>query len=508
MSIPKQPRQLMINLMYLVLTAMLALNVSAEILNGFVLMDKGIEASNQIVAGNNDLMLNLIRQKADKYPKFKPQQTKAEQAQQIADNFRRYVQNLRQEIVTAAGGLDTNGPDPTLPKRKNDKDIPTRILVKQGKGLELQEKIIETRQAFINILPEGEQQTFEDNIALRLLDVPDNYKGDWSTYHFKQMPVAAVLPIILKFEADAQSTAAAMLNKLLKETGDDIILDQFEPVASASQSYILNGETYEAEIFLGSGSSQMAEQMEIKVNGRTLPIRNGKVQYRAQANRVGKHNYTVEVNMRNPITEEIQSYTKTFEYEVGEGSVAISPTKMNVLYMGVDNPLDISAAGSSNQIDVSIEGGGGQIKKLSTGQYIAKVSRPTRDCKITVRSNNIEGTKTFRVKPIPDPIAAVGDKSGGKMSPSEMKIQDRLRPTLPGFDFEAKCVIKGFELAYVPHNDDAVIIRNSGGNFSQSTQRLVRQANFKDRYYFDDIKVKCPGDTRTRTINSIAFTIR
>ncbi|MEM6725012.1 MAG: GldM family protein, partial [Bacteroidota bacterium] len=465
----------MINLMYLVLTAMLALNVSAEILNGFILMDKGIEASNEIVAGNNNLMLNLIRQKAEKYPKFEPQQHKAEQAQAVADQFSTYVQDLRQSIINAAGGLDLNGPDPTLPKRKNDKDVPTRILVKQGKGLDLQNKIQETQQAFTNILPAAQRAAFEDKMALQLLDVPADYNGDWSTYHFKQMPVAAVLPIMLKFEADAQATAAAMLNTFLKETGDDIILDQFEPVASASQSYILNGETYEAEIFLGSGSSQMAEQMEIRVNGQKLPIRDGKVQYRAKANRTGAHSYTVEVKMRNPITEEIQTYTKKFNYEVGEGAVAISPTKMNVLYIGVDNPLDISAAGSSNAIDVRISGGGGQIKKLATGQYVATVTRPTKDCKISVRSNNIEGTKTFRVKPIPNPVIVLGGKVGGKISPSEMKIQERLLPTLPEFDFEAKCTIQGFELAYVPHQNDGIIVQNSGGRFNAKALKLVQK---------------------------------
>ena len=155
MSIPKEPRQLMINLMYLVLTAMLALNVSAEIINAFFVVDKGIKKSNDIVNVANEAIIKSIAKQVEAYPEYEIFEKKAGEAHDIAKDFYTYVQGIRDEIIEAAGGID---PETDKPKDKKNKDVTTRILVDgpeakgNGKGYELEKKIIETRKKFIALL--------------------------------------------------------------------------------------------------------------------------------------------------------------------------------------------------------------------------------------------------------------------------------------------------------------------------------------------------------------------
>jgi hypothetical protein len=128
MSIPKEPRQLLINLMYLVLTALLALNVSAEVLHAFFSMDKSLAESNRLMDGSNRKLAEAIGDQASAYTQFEPFRQKATQAQAIASRFFDEVGIMKTTIVEAAGGLGDDG----MPKRKADKDVTTRLLVKEG----------------------------------------------------------------------------------------------------------------------------------------------------------------------------------------------------------------------------------------------------------------------------------------------------------------------------------------------------------------------------------------
>ena len=179
MSIPKEPRQLMINLMYLVLTAMLALNVSAEIINAFFVVDKGIKKSNEIVGTANDAIIRSIDKQVEAYPQYKQFKTKAAEAHEISKEFYAYVKGIRDEIIEAAGGID---PETDKPKDKKNKDVTTRLLVgtseSEGQGEALKELISQRDNSKLatafalkdNPLPEPlcaiwEQRALKDSIA-------------------------------------------------------------------------------------------------------------------------------------------------------------------------------------------------------------------------------------------------------------------------------------------------------------------------------------------------------
>ena len=226
----------------------------------------------------------------------------------------------------------------------------------------------------------------------------------------------------------------------------------------------------------------------------------------------GVKKYVATAKVFNPITEKTQTYTKEFTYEVGERSVAISPTKMNVFYIGVDNPVDISAAGSSsNSIVASMSGeGDGKIKRATDGSYIVNVKTPTKRneyAKINVSAEGLNTSKNFRVKRIPDPIPKLSNRKSGVMSSGEFKLQKGVFPVLENFDFEAECEIEEFKLVRVPKRGDATVVFNNGGRYSTESKGLVSKARASDKFYFENIKCRCPGDVRSRDLGVMVFKI-
>ncbi len=514
MSIPKEPRQLMINLMYLVLTALLALNVSAEVMNAFFTIDKGINNSNDIVENTNSAILNSIQKQASAYDSEENQAylVKAKEVKQVTDDFVRYVEDLKKSLFEAAGGPSEK--DPEKPKRIKDKDVTTRLLVglenQPGKGYELMEEVTSTREELLSLVDNDPAVMPNFTLGIDEEAVAKSDKDDWVLYNFQQMPVAAVFPILTKLQNDAKSSSNTILNHLLgKVSGaDEVKFDAFEPVISARKGYVIRGEKYTADVFLSAYSTTAGENTKIYVGGSALPMESGKGTYEVSTNSIGTKTYNVKIEVTNPLTGETKSYEKEFEYEVGERSVTVSAEKMNVFYIGVDNPVAVSAAGvSSNDLNVSLNGGGGSIKKVGNGNYMVNVSQPG-EVRVNVSGGGMSDSKVFRVKRIPDPVARLGKLEDGAVGNGEFKAQGGLIAWLDNFDFDARCDIAGFELVYVPKRQDPVPVINQGARFNDRAQQLVRRATPGDTYYLNNVRAKCPGDVASRKINSLVFRIK
>lgn len=515
MSIPKEPRQLMINLMYLVLTALLALNVSAEVMNAFFTINKGITNSNNIVENTNMTIMNNIQRQVDAYNNEQNQAflAQAKEAKETSDALVKYIEDMKADLFEKAGGPSTK--EPEKPKREKDKDVSTRFLVglenEKGVGYDLMDRINATRDKLLELV--GNDNDIAASIPLRIDQeaVDKAKKKDWVYYNFQQMPVAAVFPILTKIQNDAKASSTTILNHLLgKVSGEDIKFDAFEPVVSAVKGYMIKGEKYEADIFLSAFSTTNSENTRIFVNGSPLKVENGKAIYSAATTDIGTKKYRVKIEVVNPLTGDVKPYEKEFQYEVGERSVTVSADKMNVFYIGVDNPVSVSAAGiSSNELRVSIAGGGGVISSTGGGsKYNVRVETPTDDCRVNVSGGGLSDSKLFRVKRIPDPVARLGNKEDGAMGNGEFKAQPGLIAWLDNFDFDAKCDIQGFKLVRVPKRQDPVEVLNGGSRYSEDSKRIVELAKPGDTYYFFDVRARCPGDKAARKINSLIFNIK
>ncbi len=523
MSIPKEPRQLMINIMYLVLTALLALNVSAEIFNAFKVVDQGLKKSNEVLDADNALkpgqIETLSKKKKDEFEKYAEN---APKVRELSEEFTKYIDDIVNKMIDEAG--DRNGVNDagdyrdvqgiTELKGKKNKDVTTRLLIGDkktpGVGEELKDKIIEYRDKFLELVDEEDRAEFKANMSLDIDDETwrGSKKKSWAEYYFKQMPLAATLPIFSKFKNDAKSVENAILDRYLEKVGGkDIVFDEFAVVSSANKSYLTRGETYAADIFL-SAFSKNVENLSVTVNGQRLPIENGIAKFSAPANSIGVKNYEATISFTNPVTKEVTTKKQRFEYEVGERSATVSLDKMNKFYVGVDNPITISASGvSSNELKASVSGAGATMTKVKSGNYNVKPKAPGK-ATVTLSGGGLKAT-TFEyiVRPIPDPVIRLGGLKDNRMGNGTFKAQTKLVPFLENFDFDAKCAVKGYQMVRVADGKGERSL-NAGPNYNADSKRLASKAAPGNIYYYENIKCQCPGDAVARTMPDLIVRIK
>lgn len=512
MSIPKEPRQLMINLMYLVLTALLALNVSAEVMNAFFSLDRGLKGSRDIVEKTNGVVMENIKAQAEAYKNENTAKYRnnAEQAMAIAQEFSDYIESVRQKLFDKAGGPSKN--DPTIPKDIRNKDITTRMFVlgeegKEGLGFEIERKVKETREKLLALADNNEGVAA--GLPLALEEIPKGSdKTSWADFKFRQMPVAAIFPILGKIQSDAKASSSAVLNYCLEQVaGKDIKFDAFQPAISAPKGYVIAGEKYEADVFL-SAFSTTADNISISVDGRSLPLKDGIAKYETGTSSTGTKTYKVSINVKNPLTGEIKNYAKDFQYEVGQRSCSVQLDKMNVFYIGVDNPISVAAAGVSSN-DLNVSASGITLTKTGNGKYNVRADKPG-EATITLSGGGLPATTfTYKVKRIPDPVPLLGAQRFDSAIPNgTFKAQGGVAAVLENFDFDAKCEVAGFTVAYQKKRADVVEKTNTGARFGGDVADLVRRAEPGDVYYFLDIRAKCPGDIAARKLGDLVFKIR
>jgi len=492
--------------MYLVLTALLALNVSAEVMNAFFSLDKGMKESRDIVEKNNGSLTTAIEKAAQDYPSPQAEDYKARaiRSNQIVNDFVVYVQGIRDNLFAKAGG-----PNPKVPGQPRDirnKDITTKMFVNDGLGNEIQEKIKELRTQLSGIV-DNDALTVA-SLPLSVEELPAGTKAkSWSEFKFKQMPVAAVFPLLGKIQSDAKNSATAVLNYCAtKVQGTDLKFDKFIPGVAPKKNYVILGEEFEAEVFLSAFSSK-TDNVSINVNGNNVALKDGIGTYKTKPSNVGEQKYSVSINIKNPTTGTTETVKKEFSYEVGQRSIAVQLDKMNVFYIGVENPISVSAAGVSSN-DVKVSASGVNVANKGGGHFIVTASTPGESI-LTVSAPGVSQRFTYRVKRIPDPTPLLGAKHRSKaMANGEFRAQGGIATVLENFDFDAKCDVAGFEVTWLPKRQDPISKQNSGARWNGDVQDWISKARPGDAYFFDDIKCKCPGDAAARNLGGLAFKIR
>jgi gliding motility-associated protein GldM len=515
MSIPKEPRQLMINLMYLVLTAMLALNVSAEIINAFYALNKGMNSSNEIVDKSNTMIKNAIETQVKAYNNAANQgyQSQALKAMEISKEFAAYIKSMTTELTTRAGGVDPHHTD-GRPVRYKDKDVPTNFFITEKKGEELEKKIAETRQKFLALVTDPvKKKEFEAQIALQVDAIPTDSKAkNWTDLKFKQMPVAAVMPTLTKFVADAKTSETALLNYFFGLVGGkEIKFDQFKVAIAPKKAYLIRGDKFEADVYLAAYSSNPGTDVSISVNGSGLSMRDGVAKYETTPSGLGKQTVKASASIKNPLTGATTNAVGEFEYEVGEKSATVSAEKMNVFYVGVDNPIAVSAAGvSSNELKVSCSGCE-SLSKQNDNNYMVRVNRPGQEATITLSAGSMNVNKKFRIKAIPNPVAKIAIQGpfqkGGQIPAASMGANPGLIADLENFDFDARCSIQSYVLVRVPRREDPLQANVSGPSNGEA-ERLLRMVKPGDLIQYLAIKARCPGDQVARDIGSMSFFVK
>ena len=543
----------MINLMYLVLTAMLALNVSAEIMNAFKVIDDSLREStataNLAIDAQEDALKEVL--KKEEKANFRGLGTGVDKIRAASQAFIESVEALKVQLIDEAGDRDgalsdgdymyAGTPKQTYKGKKN-KDVTTRLLVDEGRGDSLRAAVERTRQEFIEIYREtltnpttaaavgyrtaaggidnakieADIAKFEQAIVLGV--EPDSVwraqassdKRSWADYRFRQLPLISALPLLTKYQADAKNAEAFAVSEFAKKVGGlEIVFDQFFPVVNANKSYVVGGESITAQVSVGTYSSSL-DPSNVSISAGGTPLRvgaDGVATYTINASGSGPKTVPFSVSVKNPLTGEVKTGKSEFTYEVGSRSVSVAADKMNVFYLGVDNPVTVSAGGVSSNT-VRVNGSGPISISGSYPKYVVKANAPG-DAKLSVSGDGQNlGSFDFRVKRIPDPIAKLGNRDEGTMGNGEFMAQAGLAAILENFDFDARCDIQGYTMVRVAPRQDPVTVTNSGGRYEGDAQRIARAAKPGDTYYFRDVKGRCPGDGAGRKLNSLVFNIR
>lgn len=493
------PRQKMINMMYLVLTALLALNVSAEILNAFKTVNGSIGRSNDMIDAKNDKVLKSLEKEKETDPE------KVAELLKIAGD----IKSKSADVVTYIKGLETQ-----MNKSENDADLEvgTHLLAEGKDGETLKEKLDAYKKEVQKLM---EKYPLPSEIPVDVTP-PKSQEGgvmEWRQAYFHMVPKIAVLTILNKFKNDVKNTEALCMERLAKEAVTvDVKLDQFKPLLNAKSSYILVGDKYEATIGVGAFSS--AVEPVITVNGTPLPVEpgTGMGKYTVTPSSPGTSKLHVKVGLKGRVDKDhpdgMRYYEDDMEYTVGvPASAAVMLDKMNVVYIGVDNPITISSGAGDEKTTVTPAGGGMTITKSAPGKYVARATTPDMKAGITVSVKDGKSTQfPIRVKRIPDPVPTLGGKlRGGNAQPGTIKAQSGVVPLLENFDFEARFNVESYNMVYVSKGE---IFRaeGSGPLFNSQMQNFLSRAKPKDVIYIEEIKVRGPDNT-PRKIGQIVFTI-
>ncbi|MBC8053376.1 MAG: gliding motility protein GldM [Sphingobacteriaceae bacterium] len=500
-------RQKMINIMYLVLLAMLALNVSDTILNAFKnINDSLVVSTTNVEASINSLMTSFENTKLKEQPdRAKPLYDKAKQALAIGEDLNKYIEGLKQQFKTEGQGIDPETGD--LVERSNQ-DIAPGIMINKMKGAELKAKINET-DAKLRALVDPKER---GGLTFSLLakdpeNRVDGVRKSWEEVNFGEgTPLTAAMTILSKIQTDVKNAESDIIKRLLGNLDKaPVILDKFSAVAVAPSSYIIAGQPYTAEIFLTAYDSQANPQ--VSVNGSNVSVRDGKGMYTVSTSREGMFSYKGSITLRQA-DGTFKSYPLPEQkYQVSRPSAVVSPTAMNVFYIGVPNPVSVSAPGIPKE-NLRVSMSGGSISG-SNGTYTVKVNS-AGIAKVNVSADfngKVQqiGSSEFRIKRIPDPVPQFAGKSSGSVSSVQIKSQSTVFARLNGFEFDARFTVTGFTLIIAKPRADAVVIKGSGNDLTPAMRTAMNAVAPGTRVIFDNIEAVGP-DGSTRAIGAIALT--
>jgi gliding motility-associated protein GldM len=411
------------------------------------------EASIETVEKQNSSIYTAFEAAAAENPvKAGPWRDKANDVKSRSAALYQQIEDLKRGVIEASGGADEESGDPNKPQKMDDLEASPNYFLIQGNGAKLKAALTDYRE-FMKTEAEG-NDLLKSSIdgTFDLSDhTHDGTTITWEQHKFEHFPLISVLTFLTKMQSDVRTSEANVIDYLQKNiTASDLKFTGVRTVVMPKSTFVTQGGEYEADVFLAAFDD--TQDPTVTINGQELAaedIVGGVAKVRFPANRVGETTWNGEIKLVQNGEEKVFPVEGTFN--VSPPSVVISPTKMNVLYRGVDNPLEISVPGvdPSNLI---VSGTG--VKKTSKG-YIADVTRNKGgELKISVsvkdgdKTTNM-GSKLFRVKNLPDASGSIFGKTEGLMSANLIK-KAKVEAKFNNFDFELPLTVTSFQIIVPP----------------------------------------------------------
>jgi len=525
MSLPKEPRQKMINMMYLVLTALLALNVSTEVLIAFKTVNRSLENSNKVITQKNDLtyrQFNDALADAKTAAQAKIWSKTAFQAQSMAATFSKYIEDLKRNLQKESGLKTVDGKEEY---NIGDLDAATRMFDQGGHGKKLYDSLIQIRQALLDLLDPSNYDSLSPTVKDELIktkadfttrlpidaSVPPSETGEaekkdpaenWTIRYFHMTPTVAALTILSKFESDVKNSESQVVDYLHKQIGEvKVRYDKQDAIVEPSATYVMPGD--DLSITAGIGAFSSTAKPTITFDGAGAPVGDeGTAVFKTKASGSGPHQVTVKIDYFKP-DGSIGHANQIVKYDVGVPSGAsMFLEKMNVVYIAVDNPVTVSG-GSVGAEKVHVSFSNGTITKTSGDEYNIVPTTPGEG-KIIIDAAGKPTPFTVRVKYLPDPKGYVGSHIGGVVSSAEFKAIGGVLAKLES-DFQAGFTVLDYKLA-ATINGQYIEAPNQGPRWTGQAQTLVNRCTPGTHVFIDELR--CQGkDGKIRTLPGMIFTL-
>ncbi|MDR1543590.1 MAG: gliding motility protein GldM [Prevotellaceae bacterium] len=506
---PETPRQKMISMMYLVLTAMLALNVSADILKGFTMVNESllttIESTDQ---RNAALMKGLVELDSRNHDKIGPWLIKAQQTQAKSEEFYDYIKNFKYEMIRIADGRKV--PKETIDtyeiESKDNTEAASNYGLTQGKGIELKNKIDEYREYVKGVFKENGKD--KDDDYDRLFNTKTSRSGTdkaqpikWETQNFESMPLAAAVTMLTKLQSDVKNTESELIQFLRNSTdAKDFRVNEIRAVVIPESKTVVAGTSYKAQIILAARDTTL--HPDIVVNGAKLTDEAGFLTLGAAS--VGTHKLQGTLKFIDPISNEPREYIIDDSYSVTPPSATVANIDMNVVYMGYSNRMSISAPGFTTD-KLTVTATNASIEK-SGDNYICRPK--SYDGVVINVSANVEGkqvsmgSQKFRVRALPNPTiflsfkASNGDAvlwnpeipSSAKLTRAALATAEVVAEYADGL-LQASFKVNSFIMKISDGRGGFAPSNSNGNQFTDAQKNNFRTIKTGTVFFLSDIKV-------------------
>ncbi|MDE5901000.1 MAG: gliding motility protein GldM [Muribaculaceae bacterium] len=512
------PRQKMINLMYIVLTAMLALNVSADVLDGFTQVEEGLQRSNTNVASRNDAIYDRIASFAGQNPEKGEQWLRrADDVREFTAGLYREIDSLKTAIVHKADGKDGN---PAEIRNRDDLEASSVVMLNptSRQGERLRHNIDAYRTFIITMMPDSAKRAnIESALSTENLDANGNRRQQsWEEANFESKPVVAAVTLLSKLENDVRYAEGEALSTLYAAIdAGDVRVNELNAFVIPRSRSVMRGGQYSANIVLAAVDT--TQRPTIFIGGKQLP--EGSDLYQFNTSSTGSFDYSGYLQVRHG-DGSVTNHEFTSSYTVFEPTATVSATMMNVLYAGIDNPISISVPGVHNS-DVNASMTNGTLTRSGNG-WLARPSKVGAEAVITVTAN-VDGrpqtmaTTSFRTRKLPDPTPYISftDAQG---NPDRIRgdkpISKSVLQSAPGIGaaidddlLNIHFNVVSFQTVFYDSSGNAIPENSDGPNFSARQREQFRRLQPGKRFYISSVKASGP-DGITRTISPLEVIIK
>ncbi len=533
------PRQRMINMMYLVLTAMLALNVSKEVLDAFAIMDAELVRSERAHEQRSALEYAVFAEAAERFPeKFGEQHLKALRVKAQADALVEHIEGIKATAVALADRLDPallRGPDAngrdTLRAllaldAKDDRTTLTRMLVgsepampRKGEGTahDIKERVTAFRDSLRALAgSRGGELAHSLDMLFDLGDRRDasGTRNNWESTSFYDVPLAAGIATMSKLQADVRAAENDVVKWLYRSVEqDDYKFGTLTTAVIPRSPVVMVGDSFHAEVFLAAYDPLNPPHVELSTGEKLRIGQDGKALLSVRGDRVGEHTATGHIRFEGPNGVEEIPYSTSFH--VMPPLLVAAPTKMNVLYRGVDNPIELSVPGvPADRVQATISTG--SIRRTAQGWVASGVSGSQAELSAiaTLPDGGTRriGPVRFRVKDLPPPTAftAGKDPSDHQVKRSEMQAAQGVLARLVDSEWDDPWRVRSFELAIVRGGSPPLYFNTTGNAFTTQMRTALGSLRPGDKIYVERIKASlenAPAGSRTYDLAPIALRV-